>query len=590
MDAFWWALKTRDSFSVAWPLLTGAFLLFVFAQSDFIVLLTAWYWRIFRGRTDTACEPLPAAVVIIPSLLRNREDLDAITVTVNACATNGYPGALAIVASVDGRTEKPALYGRLGEWVAGQNYPANVHVHTTGTETRLGKMMAVEAGVRHMQELVAEGTYERFPPLYFSIDGDGTLGPRALELLARRLLKPHLVSGNPRRVVSGKVCIRPDLFWKGPRLEALRAFFTLEGQIYLQVAREFVFSNVARFNLKLKPQIGIPGALYCCWSDILVRGPRFMGFMRSLRLRDWARWWIGLGPPRFSESTAPPLPEAMTGASDDTCVSFMAAMSSWQGGTLHMDAPRTPVHAMGRLLRAYFWERSPDYEPEARVFTYTPTTLRGLWVQRVRWNASRMECAYRFKNAFAFHWEIGGPMLFHVWTILWNVFLVAFFWGVLPYRLLASMNGVMAYALSYALQMLTLTVYTVLALVIEKEWRRFWPVLLALPLAPLHCIGINFLACLTGVVKDLFLFGNTTKFAPEWTLKKGHTVRIALLFRVRRFLALCVRSVVSGDVPLGAFWFGWRESPWTPNGYEGWTTGKRPPAVIAPLSRTRRSS
>jgi len=98
-----------------------------------------------------------------------------------------------------------------------------------------------------------------------------------------------------------------------------------------------------------------------------------------------------LGRPAFSLSRSEPLPEAMTGASDDTAISFMAAMSSWRDGALSMDAPRTPLHALGRLLRAYFWERSPDYEPEARVYTFTPTTLKALWVQRVRWNASRLE-------------------------------------------------------------------------------------------------------------------------------------------------------------------------------------------------------
>jgi len=33
--------------------------------------------------------------------------------------------------------------------------------------------------------------------------------------------------------------------------------------------------------------------------------------------------------------------------------------------------------------------------------------------------------------------------------------------------------------------------------------------------------------------------------------------------------------VIHNDVPLGAFWFGWHETPWTPNGFEGWTRGKK---------------
>jgi hypothetical protein len=33
-------------------------------------------------------------------------------------------------------------------------------------------------------------------------------------------------------------------------------------------------------------------------------------------------------------------------------------------------------------------------------------------------------------------------------------------------------------------------------------------------------------------------------------------------------------------VPLGTFWFGWTETPWTPSGFEGWTTGKKPRSIV----------
>jgi hypothetical protein len=63
-------------------------------------------------------------------------------------------------------------------------------------------------------------------------------------------------------------------------------------------------------------------------------------------------------------------------------------------------------------------------------------------------------------------------------------------------------------------------------------------------------------------------------------MSKSGCERVALLFRVRRLLALSVRSVLYGDVPLGSFWFGWHETAWTPNGFEGWTTGKRQRAIV----------
>ncbi len=584
MESLWWALKTRDPFTLAWPVLVGAFLIITLTQSDFLVVLTRWLWRVVRQRPDPPVGSLPPALAIIPSLLRNREDLEAITVTANACATNGYPGELVIVAAVDGLQESPQLAAELRAWVKARRDAPGVHLHVTGNPTRLGKMMAVESGVTAMRALVAQGVYPVFPPLYFSIDGDGTLSPGALGLAARRLLTPHRFSGNPRRVVAGKVCIRPDLFWKGWSLASLRQFFSVSGQIYFQVAREFLYSNVSRFNLKLRPQIGIPGALYCTWTQILLEAPRFMGFMRTITLRQWLAWWVGAPPPQFAQSTAAPLPEALTGASDDTCISFLAAMSTWREGKLVLEAPRSPLHALGRVVRSYFWERSPDYEPEARVFTYTPTTVKGLWVQRVRWNASRFECGFRFKNAFAFHWEVGAWVVLHLWLTLMNILAVLAAYLVLPMLLLGASRGAAGALLAYLLQTFTYAVFTALALILERDRRRFWPVLFALPLAPLYSVCINFSACLAGVFKDLFLFGNTTRFAPEWTLVKGRTVRIALLFRLRRLLALCVRSVVVGDVPFGAFWVGWTETPWTPNGYEGWTTGRRRPIVPPPAA------
>ena len=583
MEALWWALKTRDDFDLAWPLLAGGVFILVFSQSDFLLVVTRWFWRLAQPLPVTKVRPpLPPALVIIPSLLRNAADLEAITLTAGACALNGYPNELIIIASVDGLEDQPALLRPLLAWVGEHRHPKNVHLHVTGNPTRLGKMMAVEAGVQRMKELVDDGLHDVFPPLYFSIDGDGTLSPNALELAARRLLTPHRIGGNPRRVVSGKVCIRPDLFWKGWTLESLRRFFTVEGQIYWQVAREFVFSNVSRFNLKLKPQIGIPGALYCTWSQILLEAPRFMGFMKTIRPGQWLRWWLGAPPPSFSKSTAAPMPEALTGASDDTCISFLAAMSTWRGGQLVLEAPRTPLHALGRLVRSYFWDRSPDYEPEARVFTYTPSTLRSLWVQRVRWNASRFECGYRFKNAFAFHWEVGAWVLLHLAVTLSNILVIVGSYVLLPTLLFGGGHGVAGAVLAYALQTAVYGFFTLLALIIERDWRRFWPVLFAVPLAPLYSVCINFSACLTGLVKDLLLFGNTTKFAPEWTLAKGQTVRIALLFRVRRFLSLCVRAAVVGDVPFGAFWFGWTQTQWTPSGYDGWTTGQRR-SIVPPV-------
>jgi hypothetical protein len=578
VESLIWHLRTLDSFMFAWPILLSLGICFAVAQTDFPLLLGAWFAKHAIGRGDTFRPAPPGArpsgLVVIPSLLRNRDDLLAITTTVESCVKNGYPSELVVIAAVDGLTEHPELVGELERWVRDLPLPPNVFVYVAGTPTRLGKMMAVEAGVERMRELVSIGWHERFPDVYFSIDGDGTLSDGALERLVAKLTRPHPITGRPRRVVAGKICIRPDLFWQG-----WRKLFTLQGQIYLQVAREFVVSNVARHNWKLTPMIGIPGALYCTWGEIIQQAPRFMGFMQGLRFVDWLKWWVGVAPPSFAESSARSLPEALTGASDDTCIAFIASIAQWKDGALSFEAPRTPLHALGRLLMGYLFERSHDYEPEARVFTYTPDTLKGLWRQRVRWNSSRFECAGRFWRAFWFHWEIGMPVSSHLWLVLQTVVEVTTYYVLLPYYCLGGGHAMVGYFVGYCGQTLAHAVYTVLALLLERDWRRHWRVLLALPLASLYCTSINFFGCVYGVANDLLFFGNWTNFAPEWTLKKSGCERVALLYRTRRLLALAVRAVTHGDVPFGAFWFGWNETPWTPSGFEGWTTGKRPGAI-----------
>lgn len=580
MESLVWSFRTRDAFSLAWPVVLGLFVCLMFAQADMLLLLGRRFIRLARGKDDVfvakGSGERPTGLVVIPSLLRNDEDLNAFTTTIESCGNNGYPSELVIIAAVDGITEQPKLVERLETWVAGQKYPSNVHVYVTGTPTRLGKMMAVESGIQRMHALVAEKKHAAFPDIYFSIDGDGTLGDAALERLAARLCEPHPLTGNPRRVVSGKICIRPDLFWQG-----WKAFFTVQGQIFIQVAREFVVSNVARHNWKATPKIGIPGALYCTWSDLIRTAPHFMGFMKSITFADYVNWWLGKGPPKFSSRAWPSCPEALTGASDDTCIAFIASISSWKDGKLTYDAPATPLHAFGRFLRAVFLERSHDYEPEARVYTYTPTSVSGLWKQRVRWNSSRFECAGRFWRSFWFHWEIGLPVVLHLSIVLNTVIGMTTYYVLLPYYCFKQGNPLTGYLLGYLCQTIAYSLYTAIALLLEREWRSFWRVMLCLPLSSLHCIAINFFGCVYGVSRDLLFFGNKTNFAPEWTLAKSGCQRVAIGFRLRRFFALALRAVIHGDVPLGLFWLGWTETRWTPSGFEGWTTGKAPRAIVA---------
>ena len=532
-----------------------------------------WLLRAIRGPAGNAPRtPVPSGLLIIPSLLRQKDEIEAIQATIDNVTQNDYPGELIIIASIDGYLEAEPLYRGLERWIAEKqkDLAPGVWLYLTGRELRGGKPMAIEHGVQYMHELVASGVHAEFPKIYFSTDADADLGPRALEHIARRLCMRNPITGSPGRAVAGNLYVRGNAYWKG-----LRNFFTVEGQVSIQVAREYLVTNVARHNTRPFPLSGTTGVLYCIWSDIFLSGPKFMGFMRTLTVTDWLKWWIGFAPPKFSESNAEPIPELMAGDTDDTVSAFLAIIARWENGRFTLDAPRTPLHAVYYALRSFFVDRALRYEPEARVYTSSPTTLKTLWKQRVRWNTARIEVAGRFSRSFWYHWDLGACAVGVVALMMKYVFFGAYYYVQVPFAMMqgSTLNRV---GLAVALQLSVYVLWTTMALAMNGELRKNWRLLLAIPLAPLYTLVFSFWTTFTGVIHDVFLFGNITKFAPESTLIKGRSVRVAFLSRVRRLLVLLVRSAIFGDVPVGLFWLGWNETRWTPSGFHGWTTGKKP--------------
>ena len=187
------------------------------------------------------------------------------------------------------------------------------------------------------------------------------------------------------------------------------------------------------------------------------------------------------------------------------------------------------------------------------------------------------EVTGRFWRALWFHWSLGLSAVSVVTLIARYCFVGAFVYFRLP---LAVFNSpfLTAFLLGYACQLAGYSMLTLLALVFNGE-RRLWRLTLAMPLSPLYAICFTYAPTVVGAVHDVLLFGNVTGFAPETTLVIGGSSRIALAYRARRALLLAVRAVRKSDVPLGAFWVGWGATPYTPSGYEGWTTGRRPRAV-----------
>jgi hypothetical protein len=579
MESFLWYLRTLDSFGSLY--VRALFFMLAFCW-DFVVL-TPWFLVSLgvRGRLPGRRHPAAQALsllVVIPSLLRNRDELDSMMSTVESIATNGYPGRLTIIVTIDGTNDAPPLYAELRSWAGSRRWNDHTSLHVTGTPKRRSKPMAIEHAMCFLKSLVAHGVLPEIPPVYVSTDADADLGPNALEAIVYRIQKRNRFTGAPARVVAGSLHVRGNSFWQG-----WRHYFSVGGQLNLQVAREYYVGNMWRYNIRALPITGVPGAFYCTWTEIFLSIPSFFGYLRTLRSRDWLLWWLGVEPPKFSQSKAEPIPELIAGDTDDTVTAYMATIARYKkDGHFTFDVPRTPLHSLYYLLRLFFVDRPLQYEPRAGVYTSSPTTIKSLFKQRKRWNSSRIELTGRFWRAIGYHWGLGLPVLVVKLLMVRAAVLGALVYFFIPFILFKG-NLLAGFLVGYACQVVTFSTVTAVAVIMNGEL-GYWRMLLGMPFTPLYNIVFNWAPGFVGATNDLLLFGNITGFAPEWTLKRGRSVRVALLFRLRRALLLTVRSVVVGDVPFGAFWFGWSETPWTPSGFEGWTTGKKPRSIVPPIA------
>ncbi len=570
-------MRTFDSFVLAAPLLTSILLLLTFCPDYVMFLGYALYRRIVGARRTSRTSEAPPSnlpvLVVVPSLLRVRDELTSMMSTVRSIADNGYAGDLTIVVSIDGTDDAPALCAELHAWAGAQSLAPGHRLWITGTRARRSKPMAIDHAIEHVKAQVQAGVLPAFPPVYVSTDADADLGPHALERIVHRLQRKNPITGWPARAVAGALHVRGNMFWQG-----WRHFLTVGGQLNLQVAREYYVGNLWRYNIRWLPISGVPGAFYCTWSEIFLSIPKFMGYLRTLKTRHWLGWWTGTAAPKFSTSTAEPIPELLAGDTDDTVTAYAAMLARYENGHFTFDPPRTPLHAFWHLLRSYFVDRALKFEPDAHVFTSSPTAIRTLFKQRKRWNSSRVELTGRFWRALGYHWTLGAPVMTVKFLIARTLIIGAFVYSHLP-TMLWKDAAVFAFAFGYLAVLMHFTVATVFALAVSNGF-RYWRMLLALPLAPLYQLVFNWLPGAVGVTSDVLLTGNRTGFAPEDTLIRGGSSRLALAYRAKRALLVALRAARVGDVPLGTFWFGWHETTWTPSGFEGWTTGKAQRSIL----------
>jgi len=583
IERVFWYFGGIRSFIEAAPFLRALLVCLVLFQVDLVLVLGAWLLR-KTGVTARGFaleqENRKAAVVVLPTLLRRRGELEGLVAAMRSVARNRYPGRLFVVACIDGKREAGALFDELVAWTATERVPRGVELHAVGTTDRSGKAVAMDHGIEHLKALVASGAVARFPEVFFNMDADSELGERALERMVHRLTRRRWLTRQPYHIVTSNVIVPFEQCWQGPG-----SLLRLRTWIALSVAREYVSSiSAGKVNCKLSPTIEVSGALFCMWSEIYLAAPRYAAFMQQLRWRDWLKWWFGCAPPRFSAFRGRPLAEALTGPGDDTWMGWFSCCCTWRNGRFSADFPRTPLHALGAAIVEYV-SRPVGYEPLAKVYSKTPTTLRGLFNQRLRWNSSRMQDLLRHGPSLLYHWKVGIPLA--LGTML--VFTAITVFAAAPLAALGFLGGAHAPAPAPAFAVLAALGYyasrligTVTGLLISDSPRREWIKLLALPLSAPYHVVFNTLTLLVGYYRDTFGFGEPTTFAPERTLLRSNLTRFALAYRVRRALMLAARSAIRGDVPLGPFWLGWRRSPFTPSGFDGWSTGKAPPPVFWP--------
>ncbi len=570
MDALLWSIGRADGIEILGTLWKPFLIGMILYQSSYLGV-----WLAALARTARLTPPFggfapaqaPAILVVIPSLLRGRDDLADLHAAAASVVDNHYPGPVVLCLSIDGSDDHDRLVRELERWARQPRGTTTILVARTAR--RAGKGVAVAAGLHRAQAAAAAGEIASVPTVFFNMDADSALGAGALERMAAKLLAPGRWTRQRPIIVASNVLVRRAHYWQG-----WRTFFTVRGQLALQVAREYMTSiSVARHNSGLLPVTAVSGALYCTWTELHDQQARHATFMLALHRRDWLRWWIGQAPPSFAGFAGAPNVAATAGEGDDTWLAWLAMGARWRGGRLDLELPRSPLHALGRLIRSFF-VRPIAYDPLARVYTTTPTTIRALFRQRVRWNASRPWLLQKFGWMPYFAWDVG------VWVVLDAVLLVGihaiilvalFAWPFVD-RPAAWLSLV---ALGYLSNFVMRGAATFLAMVQDHDIRGHWHKLLALPLAGVFHAVFNLATTIVGMGREFFGFGLNTGFAPEETLAASHTGRVALSYRLCRLVGLTRRALRHGDVPPGWFWLGWNATPWTRNGYDGWTDPTR---------------
>ena len=156
MESVFWNVRTLDDFVLGAPFVQLVlFVLVVFWDYPLLVCYFLARQMLGFGRGSAAAvssKPLNI-LVVIPSMLRKRDELTSMMATVRSIANNGYPGRVLIVVSIDGTADSPPMYAALQRWAQRQWFGAKCSLRVTGTMARRSKPMAIHHAMGYVQGL-----------------------------------------------------------------------------------------------------------------------------------------------------------------------------------------------------------------------------------------------------------------------------------------------------------------------------------------------------------------------------------------------------------------------------------------------------
>ncbi|MBP6849873.1 MAG: hypothetical protein KA201_39300, partial [Kofleriaceae bacterium] len=121
MESIFWSLGRADGVEILGGLWRPFVIGLVLYYSGY---LGVWLQTLVRAAGLTRFRPLATAeavdvLVVIPTLLKTRDDVESLQDAAATVVDNRYPGRVVLVMAIDGSDDRPALVAELERWARG---------------------------------------------------------------------------------------------------------------------------------------------------------------------------------------------------------------------------------------------------------------------------------------------------------------------------------------------------------------------------------------------------------------------------------------------------------------------------------------